>query len=66
MCLSNEPAVSAAWRLMYCAIVGQKIAITAQLYQTPQMYAWVLYTSLVALALVRGADYFERWAMRWT
>jgi ABC-type nitrate/sulfonate/bicarbonate transport system permease component len=30
------------------------------------MYAWVLYTSLVALVLVRGADYFERWAMRWT
>lgn len=46
--------------------LGQKIAVTAQLYQTPQMYAWVLYTSLVALVLVRGADYFERWAMRWT
>lgn len=46
--------------------LGQKIAVTAQLYQTPQMYAWVLYTSLVALVLVRGADHFERWAMRWT
>jgi NitT/TauT family transport system permease protein len=46
--------------------LGQKIAITAQLYQTPQMYAWVLYTSLVALVLVRAADRFERWAMRWS
>ena len=45
--------------------LGQKIAHTAQLYETPQMYAWVLYTSLVALILVRGMDYFERWAMRW-
>jgi ABC-type nitrate/sulfonate/bicarbonate transport system permease component len=45
--------------------LGQKIAITAQLYQTPQMYAWVLYTSIVALVLVRAADWFERWAMRW-
>jgi ABC-type nitrate/sulfonate/bicarbonate transport system permease component len=29
------------------------------------MYAWVLYTSLVALVLVKAADRFERWAMRW-
>jgi NitT/TauT family transport system permease protein len=45
--------------------LGQNIAITAQLYKTPEMYAWVLYTSLLALLLVKGADYFERWAMRW-
>lgn len=45
--------------------LGQKIAETAQLYRTPELYAWVIYTSLLALLLVRGADYFERWAMRW-
>ena len=43
----------------------QKIAETAQLYETPELYAWVFYTSLLALLLVWGADYFERWAMRW-
>lgn len=45
--------------------LGQKIAETAQLYQTPELYAWVVYTSLLALFLVWGADYFEKWAMRW-
>ena len=45
--------------------LGQKIAETAQLYETPELYAWVFYTSLLALFLVWGADYFERWAMRW-
>lgn len=46
--------------------LGQKIALTAQLYQTPQMYAWVIYISLLALVLVRGMDRVERWMMRWT
>lgn len=46
--------------------LGQKIAMTAQLYRTPEMYAWVIYTSLVALAIVRGTDYLERRALRWT
>lgn len=45
--------------------LGQNIAQTAQLYKTAELYAWVLYTSLFALVLVKGADLFERWAMRW-
>ncbi len=45
--------------------LGQQIAVTAQSYQIAAMWAWVLYTSLVALLIVRGMDYFERWAMRW-
>ena len=46
--------------------LGQKIALTAQLYQTAQMYAWVLYTSLLALFLVFAMDRVEKWALRWT
>lgn len=45
--------------------LGQQIAVTAQSYQIAEMWAWVLYTSLAALLIVRGTDYFERWAMRW-
>lgn len=45
--------------------LGQQIAVTAQSYQIAEMWAWVLYTSLYALLIVRGMDYFERWAMRW-
>ncbi len=45
--------------------LGQNIAQTAQLFKTPEMYAWVLYTSLVALVLVRAADHLERFALRW-
>lgn len=45
--------------------LGQQIAVTAQSYQIAEMWARVLYTSLVALVIVRGMDYFERWAMRW-
>lgn len=45
--------------------LGQQIAVTAQNYQIPEMWAWVLYTSLFALLIVRATDYFERWAMRW-
>ena len=45
--------------------LGQQIAVTAQNYQIAEMWAWVLYTSLYALLIVRGTDSFERWAMRW-
>ena len=45
--------------------LGQNIAQSAQLYKTPELYAWLLFTSLLAVILVRGADRFERWAMRW-
>ena len=45
--------------------LGQQIAVTAQSYQIAEMWAWVLYTSFFALLIVRGMDYFERWAMRW-
>jgi NitT/TauT family transport system permease protein len=45
--------------------LGQQIAVTAQSYQIAEMWAWVLYTSFYALIIVRGTDYFERWAMRW-
>lgn len=45
--------------------LGQKIAVAGELFRAAELYAWVIYTSLVALVLVRGADYFERWAMRW-
>lgn len=45
--------------------LGQQIAVTAQSYQIAEMWAWVLYTSFYALLIVRGMDYFERWAMRW-
>ena len=45
--------------------LGQQIAVTAQSYQIAEMWAWVLYTSFYALLIVRGTDYFERWAMRW-
>jgi NitT/TauT family transport system permease protein len=45
--------------------LGQQIAVTAQSYQIAEMWAWVLYTSFYALIIVRGMDYFERWAMRW-
>ena len=45
--------------------LGQQIAVTAQSYQIAEMWAWVLYTSLFALLIVRGTDCFERWAMRW-
>ena len=45
--------------------LGHKIAVAGELFNAAELYAWVIYTSLVALVLVRGADYFERWAMRW-
>ena len=45
--------------------LGQKIAVAGELFRAAELYAWVIYTSLVALLLVRAADYFERWAMRW-
>jgi ABC-type nitrate/sulfonate/bicarbonate transport system permease component len=45
--------------------LGQKIALTAQLYHTPEMYAWVIYTSLLAFATVRLADGVERRVLRW-
>jgi NitT/TauT family transport system permease protein len=43
--------------------LGYEIALTAQMYKTPEMYAWVIYTSLAALVVVRAADYFERRAL---
>ena len=46
--------------------LGQKIALTAQLYRTPEMYAWVVYTSLAALAVVRVTDQIERRVLRLT
>lgn len=45
--------------------LGQKIAVTAQLYRTPEMYAWVIYTSLIAFFVVSCTDYLERRALRW-
>ena len=45
--------------------LGQQIAVTAQTYQIAEMWAWVLYTSLYALVIVRGMDYLERYLMRW-
>lgn len=45
--------------------LGQQIAVTAQSYQIAEMWAWVLYTSLYALVIVRGMDYLERYLMRW-
>jgi ABC-type nitrate/sulfonate/bicarbonate transport system permease component len=45
--------------------LGQKIALTAQLYHTPEMYAWVIYTSFVAFATVRLMDVVERRVLRW-
>ena len=46
--------------------LGQKIAVTAQLFQTPQMYAWVVYTSLIALVVVWATDWIERRVLRWS
>ena len=46
--------------------LGQQIGTTAQLFQTPQMYAWVFYTSLLGLLCVRGTDMLERRLLRWT
>lgn len=45
--------------------LGQKIALTAQLYRTPEMYAWVIYTSLLAFATVQLMDRVERRVLRW-
>jgi NitT/TauT family transport system permease protein len=45
--------------------LGQKIAVTAQLFQTPQMYAWVVYTSIIALLIVWATDWMERRVLRW-
>lgn len=45
--------------------LGQKIALTAQLYHTPEMYAWVIYTSLLAFATVRIMDVVEARVLRW-
>jgi NitT/TauT family transport system permease protein len=45
--------------------LGQKIAVAGELFRAAELYAWVIYTSLLALLLVRATDYFERWAMRW-
>lgn len=45
---------------------GYQIALTAQMYKTPEMYAWVIYTSLAALAVVRLADFLERRTLRRT
>jgi ABC-type nitrate/sulfonate/bicarbonate transport system permease component len=45
--------------------LGQKIALTAQLYHTPEMYAWVIYTSLVAFATVLLMDRVEHRVLRW-
>jgi NitT/TauT family transport system permease protein len=45
--------------------LGQKIAVTAQLFQTPQMYAWVVYTSVIALFIVWATDWVERRVLRW-
>jgi sulfonate transport system permease protein len=44
--------------------LGYQIALTAQMYKTPEMYAWVIYTSLAALAIVRLADFLERRVLR--
>ncbi len=46
--------------------LGREIAITATMYKTPEMYAWLIYTSLAALIIVRATDYLERRALAWT
>lgn len=46
--------------------LGQQIAVTAQFFQTPFMYAWVLYTSLLALAFVKFSDWLERRLLWWS
>lgn len=46
--------------------LGQQIAVTAQFFQTPFMYAWVVYTSLLALAFVKMTDWLERRLLWWS
>lgn len=46
--------------------LGQQIAVTAQFFQTSFMYAWVLYTSLLALAFVKVTDWLERRVLWWS
>lgn len=46
--------------------LGQQIAVTAQFFQTPFMYAWVVYTSLLALAFVKLTDWLERRVLWWS
>jgi NitT/TauT family transport system permease protein len=46
--------------------LGQQIAVTAQFFQTPFMYAWVVYTSLLALAFVKFTDWMERRLLWWS
>ncbi len=46
--------------------LGQQIAVTAQFFQTSFMYAWVIYTSLLALAFVKLTDWLERRLLWWS
>jgi NitT/TauT family transport system permease protein len=46
--------------------LGQQIAVTAQFFQTSFMYAWVLYTSLLALVFVKLTDWLERKVLWWS
>jgi NitT/TauT family transport system permease protein len=46
--------------------LGQQIAVTAQFFQTPFMYAWVVYTSLLALGFVKITDWLERRLLWWS
>jgi ABC-type nitrate/sulfonate/bicarbonate transport system permease component len=46
--------------------LGQQISLTAQMFQTPNMYAWVIFTSLLALICVRLADFVERKILHWS
>jgi NitT/TauT family transport system permease protein len=46
--------------------LGQQIAVTAQFFQTSFMYAWVLFTSLLALAFVKVTDWLERRVLWWS
>lgn len=46
--------------------LGQQIAVTAQFFQTSFMYAWVVYTSLLALAFVKITDWLERRILWWS
>ena len=46
--------------------LGQQIAVTAQFFQTPFMYAWVVFTSLLALVFVKLTDWLERRVLWWS
>lgn len=60
-------ALPLAFVLQNCGVsgLGQQISLTAQMFKTPDMYAWMFYTSFLALVCVRLTDMLELRVHHW-